>query len=205
MGKGKLVVIEGIDGSGKSTLVSTLIKTLDAKGKTVAATCFPSRDGFVGAHIRKTFDGSVQINTMTMAYLMLADGADKDPVLRDYLEEFDVVLCDRHPLVSGWAYQGEEIPINVLTGMQQSWCWLPLDLVAILDISPEEAMLRWQARNCGEDNKLFERDDLVYHAGLRNRYAAYALSQPNTMMLDGKAAPDKNASIIAEILENLGV
>ena len=42
MSKGKLIVIEGVDGSGKSTQVSLVCEALKAKGKKVKQISFPT-------------------------------------------------------------------------------------------------------------------------------------------------------------------
>ena len=58
-----IVLFEGMDGTGKSTLVRSVATALDAKGKTVRIQAFPSKDSPIGQFIREAiFSGEVQVD-----------------------------------------------------------------------------------------------------------------------------------------------
>lgn len=169
-----IILIEGPDGSGKSTLVKALAAQLEAAGKSVRAQEFPSHSGPIGAFIReKVFSGQVDLAERAMLPLMVADALDLDHSIAAWDEQHDVVILDRHSLVSAWAYQLGAWSIDgvariVSPGMFQA---LP-DLVVILDLPAEGAVSRREDRG-GETNPLYEKD-LDYAKQLRDRYLAFA-------------------------------
>lgn len=52
MGKGKLIVIEGLDGSGKATQAALLVQALAAQGKAVRKVAFPDYDSDSSALVK---------------------------------------------------------------------------------------------------------------------------------------------------------
>ena len=55
---GKFIVIEGLDGSGKSTQIDLLAKALKDRGEAVYATAEPS-EGYIGRYLRAILSESV--------------------------------------------------------------------------------------------------------------------------------------------------
>lgn len=102
--------IEGIDGSGKTTLAYNLAAALAARGHKVYSTKYPSESP-IGLLIRRALgepDRSVEKAQM-LVLLFAADRvqqwvADVEPAL----ERGDVVICDRG-MVSSWVYQVLEV------------------------------------------------------------------------------------------------
>ncbi|MEV4319245.1 dTMP kinase [Actinocrispum sp. NPDC049592] len=120
---GRLVVIEGLDGSGKRTLGAALTESFARRGAKVAQHAFPRYGESVHADLVSDALhgrlGDVQDSVHGMAVLFALDryGA-RDALLRD-LEDFDVVLVDRY-IASNAAYQAARLHQDA-TGEVVSW------------------------------------------------------------------------------------
>ncbi len=75
MSKSMFIVIEGIDGSGKSTQIDLLQKRFQAEGKKAMITHEPT-DGPIGKLIRSILNGHEEVDASVMAALYLADRLD---------------------------------------------------------------------------------------------------------------------------------
>ena len=100
------VVIEGIEGSGKSTLHKGLVERFGVEGREVVATREPGGTA-TGDAIRSIFlDRTLTIGVLTEALLVNAARAQHvAEVIRPALAENRLVLCDRFT-DSTLAYQG---------------------------------------------------------------------------------------------------
>lgn len=100
-----LVVIEGIDGAGKTTQARMLEAMLIEEGHGITSTFEPS-DRSVGQWLRaQLHSGAVGLDELTRCYLFAADRAQHlDQVILPALERGEVVICDRY-LLSTFAYQ----------------------------------------------------------------------------------------------------
>jgi len=190
--RGLYVVFEGPDGSGKSTLSQLFTDKLLEIGGSGAAflQTFPSKDGPVGQLIRRSFTREVELSEETLGYLMIADGHDRCDGLYKRLETGITVVCDRHPLVSAWAYQTEVFTMDELVAIQQRQRFVEPDVVFILDVPPEVAVERIKARH-GLANLVFEKDDDGYRNRLRHRYSGYAALNDHSVVLDGTRPLDE--------------
>lgn len=107
---GKLIVIEGTDGSGKTTQLEILSKTLTEQGYDVLTMHLPSYES-VGKFFREEAIGENETkhNPLTEALLILADLADITvKSIKPHLAKGGVVLCSRWILTT-LAYQANRI------------------------------------------------------------------------------------------------
>ncbi|MBS7638772.1 dTMP kinase [Candidatus Bathyarchaeota archaeon] len=162
-GKGAFIAFEGIDGSGKSTLVRLTYEMLSRRGLQAVRTKEPS-SGPIGRFIRAQIgemDG--RMSAWALALLFAADRLDHaERLIRPSLERGLIVLSDRY-LYSSLAYQGAE-------GV--SWEWIrelnrlapKPDLCILLDVSPETGMRRIGGRpkTIFENERLQERVRRLY-------------------------------------------
>ncbi|MEP6559500.1 MAG: dTMP kinase [Nakamurella sp.] len=104
---GLLIVIEGLDGSGKRTLTETLAARWQAAGRTVATMAFPRYGIDVHADlVRDTLYGrmgDLADSVYGPALLFALDRRAAGPQLRELLADNDVVLLDRY-VASNAAY-----------------------------------------------------------------------------------------------------
>jgi dTMP kinase len=153
---GKFVVIEGIDGSGKTSLVKLMAAELRKRGFTVHETYEPTH-GEIGALARKAFSAESKHIDDPLAWakqemLLAADRmhhlfGEVNPAL----ETHDYVICDRY-VGSGYAYGMASRPNSVSTlsahgflcGMY-AFAWKP-DYCILVDVPIEVAVERMAKR-----------------------------------------------------------
>ena len=109
---GRLVVVEGLDGSGKATLTARLVRVLTGGGSRVATLAFPRYDADVHAGLARDALhgrlGDLADSVHGMAVLFALDRRDAAPELRALLAEHDVVLVDRY-VASNAAYNAARL------------------------------------------------------------------------------------------------
>ncbi len=147
--RGKFIVFEGTDGSGKSTQMKSLMKYLTEGGVKCVMTREPTESPF-GALLRSCLTGRVEADEHTIAALFAADRLDHirnphDGILK-LLEEGVSVLCDRYYL-SSFAYNGGFVSLDWVIDLNTpAMQMLRPDLVVYLDVPPEEGMERVSRR-----------------------------------------------------------
>lgn len=152
MEKGKLIVLEGIDGSGKSSHVALLAERLDKEGYKAARTAEPT-DGAIGTLLRRYLKGELAASERTIAALFLADRLDhiqKAGGLLDMLREGYVVVCDRY-LYSSIAYNCASEGVDWVADINRAaHDLLKPDLVVYLNLPLAVMEQRLQHRNFKE-------------------------------------------------------
>ena len=142
MRHGKYIIIEGIDGSGKTTQLKHLIERLSERKIPFYKHIEPSEKP-VGKFIRETIlSGEYDTNELVRQMLFLTDRLDNFYngrfALENLLREGDLIVADRS-FLSGMVYGGEAgLKIH-----NQLFDYLILpDLIIYLDIPPEESIRR---------------------------------------------------------------
>lgn len=97
---GRLLVIEGLDGSGKATLAAALAAKWTAQGRRVARLAFPRYGDSVFADLcRDALYGNLGDLSQSVygaALLFALDRRDATEEIRDLLAAHDIVLLDRY-------------------------------------------------------------------------------------------------------------
>jgi dTMP kinase len=93
--KGLFVVLEGIDGSGKTTQCNNLVEKLQQKGIDAICTKEPT-DGEIGQLIRKVLSQEVKVPASSIQYLIAADRAVHQEEILQYLSQGKLVISDRY-------------------------------------------------------------------------------------------------------------
>jgi len=104
-----LIVIEGLDGSGKSTQINRLSEYLLANGHRCRTLHFPRTDNSIyGDLIARFLRGELgdirQVNPYLVALIYAGDRLDFKSTLEEWLDAGDTVLLDRY-VYSNVAYQ----------------------------------------------------------------------------------------------------
>lgn len=140
MKKGKFIVLEGLDGCGKSTQIQRLADTLKARGEKVYITAEPT-DFETGNYLRRILAESQDKNMYLQAALFLADRLEHithpEFGIRRYLNDGYTVICDRY-YYSSFAYQGTASDMDWVMAMNLR-CkeMLTPDLCIFLDVNPD--------------------------------------------------------------------
>ncbi|MHB8146899.1 MAG: dTMP kinase [Vulcanimicrobiaceae bacterium] len=184
------VTIEGIEGSGKSTLCSGLSERLRAEGREVFVTREPGGTP-VGDSIRRiVLEPGLHIASLTEALLMNAARAQHViEAIAPALAEGRIVLCDRYA-DSSLAYQGfgRGLDLPMLRGIiHAATSGLQPDRTFLLDIPVELSRERVAARNVALDRLETERD--VFYERVRRGFLELAAGDPRFVVLDGRSTP----------------
>jgi dTMP kinase len=92
---GKFIVLEGIDGSGKTLQSQLLADNLKNLGKKVYLTKNPT-DSEIGKFIRSALQGKVEIPVVSFQYLFSADRQIQQLELVEHLKAGEIVISDRY-------------------------------------------------------------------------------------------------------------
>lgn len=116
MNKGLLIVIDGIDGSGKTTQIDLLSKSLKEKNIAHEVISFPRyEDNLYGKLIRRylngEFGGISQVSPYLMALAYAGDRALAKPLIENWLNDGKIVLANRY-VSSSYAHMSAKLPEN---------------------------------------------------------------------------------------------
>jgi dTMP kinase len=98
--KGKLIVIDGTDGSGKGTQTELLVKRLESQGYAVAMADFP-RYGqksaiLVEQYLNGQFGNAEQVGPYIASAFYAYDRYDASKEIKQWLDEGKIVICNRY-------------------------------------------------------------------------------------------------------------
>jgi dTMP kinase len=171
--RGRFVVLEGGDGSGKSTQSARLATWLRAQGLMVVETFEPG-SGPTGGILRELLlHGPEAVAPVTEALLMAADRAQHVAgEIEPALARGDWVVCDRY-VPSSLVYQGvvRELGVDVVEQLSAvATAGLAPDVVVLLDVSDAIAEERRADARRTDDGDRLEREGSAFHASVRAAY-----------------------------------
>ena len=191
-------VLEGSEGSGKSTLQAGLAEALRARGRRVTTTREPGGSP-LGDAIRSIFL-STELEVVPVAEAMLVNAARAQHVaalVRPALERGETVICDRF-VDSTLAYQGygRGLDLSVLRALcDLAVGGLEVDLTIVLDCDPTLSRHRLDARGSAPDRLEIERHG--FHQRVREGFLALARGSARHVVLD---ASDTRENLVAATL-----
>jgi dTMP kinase len=110
--RGKLIVIEGIDGSGKRTQLDMLARSLSERNVPLSQISFPRYEGFFGKLVARFLNGDFgpldAVDAHFSALLYAGDRYEAKPGIESELSAGRTVLADRY-IGSNLAHQGARI------------------------------------------------------------------------------------------------
>lgn len=198
--KGKIIVFEGIDGTGKSTQANLLANNLIDMGYQVYNTNTPSANP-IGQFIRKQlYSKELKLSRRAMALMFVADMEDLIDKIANEIEEWDFIILDRY-FLSTLAYQsekGDSIRVQDLLNIMHG---LPIpDLIFYLDADPTYTMARL-------DKRLDEKDVYENIEKQRKVYTAYGrilnLYQHHTLFIEDVPIEVLGNEILSIVKEKL--
>lgn len=108
-----LIVIEGLDGAGKSTQIKLLQKYFDSKGLEYRYLHFPRTETpwfgeMISRFLRGEFGSLLEVNPYIVALLYAGDRMDAARIIEGWLKDGIIVILDRY-VYSNIAYQCAKI------------------------------------------------------------------------------------------------
>ncbi|KKS05007.1 MAG: Thymidylate kinase [Candidatus Nomurabacteria bacterium GW2011_GWC2_41_8] len=99
--KGKLIVIDGTDGSGKATQTELLIKHLKKDGHKVKVVDFPDYSSnffgkFIGHCLSEQYYNFVKVHPKIASVLYAADRFESSAKIKKWLKEGNIIIADRY-------------------------------------------------------------------------------------------------------------
>ena len=169
---GKFIVIEGLEGAGKSTAVAIITQAISATGHTVVNTREPGGTAMAEA-IRDVVKHNWQDEKVTVEAELLLMYAARAQLVQNIilpnLQKGHWVLGDRHDM-SSQAYQGggRQIDHDMIENLRAITLknFRP-DFTLYMDVEPKEGLKRAKGR--GELDRI-EQEDLSFFERTRERY-----------------------------------
>ena len=170
------IVFEGLDGSGKSTLMKGLSDYLTKKGIPVTRTREPGGTP-IGEKVRRILlDNSKPEDTPSpWTELLLYEACRRqnvEQVIKPALQKKNWVLCDRYwASTSAFQAGGRGLDEKKISQLNQ-WAidGLNPDLWVYLDLSLKEAQRRWEDRTSFSPLDRFEMEGLSFHQKVLDFY-----------------------------------
>jgi dTMP kinase len=214
--RGKFITFEGLDGSGKSTQLDKLARSLRAHGLSVTVTREPGGTT-AGEKIREVLLHSATsgLSPLTELALMFASRAQHiHEIILPALAEGRIVLCDRFT-DSTEAYQGggRKLGTKPVLEMHAILCGnLQPDLTLLLDNDVAFSVERARRRNrrhkgnkpekgsegsSGKDENRFEQESRAFFGRVRHAYLAIANREPQRVhLVNARGTPSETHAVI---------
>ena len=177
---GVFIALEGIDGSGKSTIAERLVLALQQAGQKAILTREPGGTA-IGEHIRMVLLGETSSSMLPETEMLLFAAARAQhvgEVIRPALAEGFIVVTDRFS-DSSLAYQwgGRGLPeSDVVMAQELATGGVEPDLKILLDL-PVETALRRRMANSRDVNRL-DLEAVQFHTRVRDAYHTLVASDP---------------------------
>ncbi len=210
---GFFVVLEGGDGSGKSTQAHILGEALRSDGRDVVLTREPTGTP-LGKLVKGVFErahsdgGTAPLSPMTELFLF--EGARADhvrAVIRPALEAGRIVVCDRFT-DSTLAYQGygRGLPLDKIRRLNAiATEGLAPDLVLVFDVAPEVGTARADS-GAGKKRDSIGQESREFHRRVRQGFLEIARAGGERYVIIDSAGQIEEAAAAAlkAVLERIG-
>lgn len=199
----KFIVIEGLEGAGKSSAINAVLEALKQSGvDAITNTREPGGTALaekLRTLVKQEHEGE-QLQDMTELLLMYAARVQLvENVIKPALAKGTWVVGDRHDM-SSQAYQGggRQIPAETMVALKQTTLGdFKPDLTIYLDIDPRVGLER--ARGRGELDRI-EKMDMSFFDRTRERYLQLAEQDESVVVVNAEQQIDKVAADISNVL-----
>ncbi len=199
--RGKLIVFEGLDFTGKSTQVKLLAERLRAHGLPVVTTREPGGTP-LGEEVRRILLSRRSTTILPLSELLLLITCRAQvyaQVIKPALAQNKVVVSSRYRL-SSLAYQGygRGLDLDLIRRLNDvATEGRTPDLTFLIDLPAEEAL----ARRKGDGDRI-EGEDIGFYQRVRQGYLSLTRDDPTVVLIDGTQSV---SAIAAEVVQHLGV
>jgi dTMP kinase len=203
---GKLIAVEGIDGSGKSTLVKMLSQHLKSLGLDIVTT----KEGGgtpLGKKLLELLHFNKEVISDTAEFLLFA--ADRaqhfSELVIPALQKGSIIISDRMA-DSSLAYQGfgRELTIEMIKKVNQ-WAMHNIRPHAVLYLHVDlvTAQARIESRN--QERTSFEKEKELFWQRVMDGYEQIFKNRHDVIRIDGSKSPDDIFHDALEALLNRGI
>ena len=205
------IVLEGIDGTGKTYQAKKLKEYFKSKGLKVTTTRLPGGTPECETLRKFVLDNKVNLGTSAQAILFQAINAEVcEKVIGPALERGEVVISDRFT-TSSIAYQGvtskySETQLELLCDIAcRDTDNIPIwpDIIFVLDGNPEELLARRQKRSKESFDDRFESKDIEFQKKLREKYLKYKPEYIPYIIINTIIKPEEVTNLIISNIEKL--
>lgn len=207
MNKGKFIVFEGGEGSGKTTILEMIYEYLESIG----VSCIKTREpgGIkISEDIRNIILDKSNINMDAKTEALLYAAARRQHLVEKvikYLEEGKLVLCDRF-IFSSLAYQGyaRELGIEEIYKINKFAIgdYMP-DLNLLFDLDPKVGLARINKNKNREINRL-DLEELDFHYKVREGYNILSEEyKDNFIKVNAEASIEEVFEQVKKIIEEI--
>ena len=202
--RGHFIVVEGLEGAGKSTALQTIKRFLARQVDELISTREPggTRVGEVARQLIKELLPAEPLDARSELLLLYASRVQLlEQVIRPALARGCWVVGDRFEL-STWAYQGGGRKLSLeMIAQLSSFCLhgFSPDLIIFLDISPQEGLKRALKR--GKADRI-EQEALAFFTDVYNSYHEHIKSMKNVVVIDASKPLGVVQNLIQATLEN---
>jgi dTMP kinase len=206
--RGRLITLEGGEGTGKSTQLPHIVGWLQQSGFEAIGTREPG--GSPGAEILRNFLLSARAASLGPAAEALLFAAARidhiEATIEPALRAGKFVVCDRYA-DSTRAYQGarEQLDLRFLRALERVTLGAARpDLTLILDLPAAAGLARAGfRRGNSEGPDRFEGEDLQFHENLRAAFLAIASAEPERCaVIDASRSEEDVSQAIFGIISN---
>jgi dTMP kinase len=193
--RGRFLVLDGIDGCGKSTQAERLVKSLAARGSTPVRHLREPGSTALGEGLRELLLAREQPIFARAETLLFAAARTQmlEELVQPALARGEHVVCERfHP--STFAYQAVAggLSEDEVLALLHGWAGTPApDLVIWLDLPLEQALAR---RGAAGDR--IERREPEYQRAVARGYARYAERDTSVVRVDASGSADSVAAAV---------
>lgn len=190
---GRLIVFEGLDGSGISTQAAMLRNHLVGKGKDVILTKEPT-DGLVGGIIKSCLRKEWKTDPLTLQILFAADRSHHlTGEIEPALKKNKTVICDRY-ILSSLAFGSLSVSTEVLKQLNSNF--MKPHITIVVDTHPKICIERMQKGR--HHVELFEEEHKLTQ--IRQNMIAMKKQFPDTFFVDGNRTPDEVHADIKKLI-----
>jgi dTMP kinase len=200
--RGRFLVLDGIDGCGKSTQAERLARALSARGASAVRHLREPGSTALGEGLRELLLArELAIFPRAETLLFAAARAQMlEELVQPALARGEHVVCERfHP--STFAYQAVAggLSEDEVLALLATWAGAPQpDLVVWLDLPLEQALAR---RGAASDR--IERRDLDFQRAVARGYARYAERDARVVRVDASGTPDAVAAALLKEVQRV--
>jgi dTMP kinase len=199
----KFVVLEGLDGSGKSTQIKLLREYLEKNKIRYEYLHFPRMEkppygDLIARFLRGEMGANTSVDPYLIALIYAGDRMDAAPLIKKWLKDDCFVLVDRY-VISNIAFQcakldGESDRVKLndwIIDLEYNYNSIPVpDLNIFLDVPFEFTVSQLSAERAGDDRSYLlgtrdiHEDDLEFQKKVREVYITLGASQKNFSLIN---------------------